>query len=108
MTTPDDRKTIKISAARHAKLIELAEGTRSTVDDVLGMLVGPDTLLVQLSEQQRARWMHAARQGGMSLEEFVKARVEAALQYDADPTALYVINKNITEVLRRLPDTRTQ
>ena len=102
MSTPDERKNIKVSAATHARIYALA-ANGETADDVLGRLVQPDSVLIGLSPRQYARWADAARAGGMSLQEFVTARVEAALTFDADPTGLYVIHRQLEELFRRLP-----
>lgn len=102
MSTPDERKNIKVSAATHRAVYALA-ATGETADDVLSRILGPGALLLELSELQRERWAIAARAGGMSVEEFVKARVEAALTFDADPTGLYVIHRQLEELFRRLP-----
>lgn len=102
MSTPDERKNIKVSAATHRAVYgQAAYG--ETADDVLSRIFGPDTVLLHLAERQRERWMAAAAAGGMSLEEFIKARVEAALTFDADPTGLYVIHRQLNDLLRRLP-----
>ena len=71
----------------------------TSADGVLKVVLDPAFVHIPLSETQRARWAHAARAGGMDLEEFVKARVEAALLYDCDPPALYGMDKKLSDIL---------
>lgn len=103
MTTPNDRKTVQVSLPVHTRLHELATVMDTTADGVLRYFLDKSAVHMALSDRQRQRWEHAARTSGASLQEFIRARVEAALMYDCDPTALYGMNQKLDQILRVLP-----
>ncbi len=86
-TQPADR-TIRVNAQTHAKLAKLAAHLNGTMAEAVEWHLQPGILRIALGDQRKQRWAEAAAANGMSLAEFVNARVEAAIQYGADPGGL--------------------
>jgi len=101
MTAPVNTKSIRVSPETHARIARIADRTGGTMEGALAFLLGESTIRVPVSDTERARWTEAADRLGLSVEEFVKLRVEAALQYGADPLALM----QVYEYVRGIADT---
>lgn len=103
-TPPTDNgtKTIRVRTETHKRLMDLAERLEGSADDALGHLLGASTVRVPVSDIQRERWSDAAHAAGVTLPEFVKMRVEAALQYGADQAAMGAIYNQVLEICRFL------
>jgi hypothetical protein len=95
MTAPVDYKTIKVSAEVHRRIHNIAAKLNTSADGAIAFLLGDSTVRVPVSDQQRERWKAAAETAGASVEEFVKLRVEAAIQYTGDPAALRTIYDHV-------------
>lgn len=95
MTTPDNSKTARFSAYAHRALMELASDIGGTADDALRHLLGQSTIRVPVTEVQRMRWIKAGQAAGVPVDEFVRLRVEAALQVGADPATLQLIYRDV-------------
>lgn len=103
MATPtgsNGTKTIRVSLETHKRLMDLADRLDGSADDALNHLLGASTVRVPVSDIQRDRWSEAAHAAGVSLPEFVKMRVEAALQYGADPRGLQMIYDQVCAIAR--------
>jgi hypothetical protein len=79
MTTPDDRKTLKVSPVIHARIMDLAAELGGSAEDALSHLLGETALRVPVSPVQLARWTSVARSLGTPVTEFVRTRVESTL-----------------------------
>lgn len=84
MSTPESTKSAKFSAEVHQALMALARDLDETADGALRHLLGMSTIRVEVTDVQRARWTAAAHKTGVSVDEFVRLRVEASLQYHLD------------------------
>lgn len=102
MTPPGVYKTLKVSPETHARVHELANRLNGSADEAIAYLLGRSTVCVPLSAIQRERWKTAADEAGVALPEFVKMRVEAALQYDGDLSALWLIRDQLRVIARTL------
>lgn len=91
MTAPVETKTLRVSAVTHKAVHDLAARLGGTADDVLRHLMDEATVRIPLTGVQRERWEHSAQAAGMDVAEFVKARVEAAMQFGSDPTTVRLI-----------------
>jgi hypothetical protein len=91
MGTPTDSKTIRVSNETHKRLMSLAADINGTADDALSHLLGLSTVRVPVSEVQRERWTAYANAQGVSIAEWVKLRVEAAIQYGTDQGTMHVV-----------------
>lgn len=104
MTTPSTQnatKSIRVTADVHARLQRIVDTTGcQTHSDAVAFLLHPGTLRVPLTPEQLARWTDFARQNGMAVADFVKARVEGAIQYGADPGALRRIHDMVYSLTR--------
>lgn len=109
MTAPHPQKTIRVSEEVHRAVHDLAQKIGGSADDALGHLLGESTVRVPLSDAQRRRWTLAAREVGVSVDQFVKLRVESALQFGSDPNVLELIYKDVQHLRalagRRIPPT---
>jgi hypothetical protein len=76
----------------------MAAGIKGTADDALRALLGMSTVRVPVTDIQRARWAQAAEEAGVSLEDFVEMRVEAALAFGFDPGTMGLIFQRVNEV----------
>lgn len=95
MATPPGTKTVRVSLQTHEKLMDLADRINGSADDALAFLLGTSTVRVPISDIQRNRWSEAAAAAGVSLSEFVRMRVEAAIEYGADPQGLQRIYEHV-------------
>lgn len=95
MTAPVEYKTLKVSPEVHRKIHTIAAKLETSADGAIASLLDSSTVRVPVSEQQRERWTEAAESVGVPVEEFVKLRVEAALQYTGDPAALRTIYDHV-------------
>lgn len=95
MTAPVQYKTIKVSAETHRQIHDLAARLGGSADDALGHLLDASTIRVPVSDIQRERWSGAAAHAGVSLPEFIRMRVEAALTYGTDPGTLNMIYRDV-------------
>lgn len=98
MTAPVDNKTIKVSPEVHRRIHNIAAKLNTSADGAIAFLLGDSTVRVPVSEEQRERWNAAAETVGVPVEEFVKLRVEAAIQYTGDPQALRSIYDHVFAV----------
>lgn len=100
MGTPTNSgtKTIRVSLETHKTLMDLADRLDGSADDALSHLLGSSTVRVPVSDIQRDRWSKAAHGAGVSLPEFVKMRVEAALQWGGDPGVLGTIYDQVIKI----------
>ena len=85
MTAPVERQSIKVSPEIHRQIHELAARQGTTAAGAIALLLGPGTVRVPVSEVERNRWTTAAQAAGLSVDEWVKLRVEAALTLGSDP-----------------------
>lgn len=92
MSTPDSQnaiKTVRVSESVHARLQNIVDTTGcSTHNEAISLLLSTKTVHVHLSERQRERWEAAAADSGMTLNNFVASRVEAAMAFGVDPGSL--------------------
>lgn len=102
MATPPSTKTARFSPENHTALMALADQIEGTADDALAHLLGQSTIRIPISDVQRARWEHAAEQAGVSVEQFVAMRVEAAMAYNGDPGGLQLIYEHVRGIARAL------
>lgn len=104
MTTPSTQnatKSVRVSEAVHARLQRIVDTTSvSTVGEAVAFLLDPNTLRIPLSPEQRVRWTECAKHNGMPVTEFVKARVEGAMFYGADPGALRNIHDMVLALVK--------
>lgn len=100
-TTPGT-KTIRVSLETHKRLMDLAEQLDGSADDALNHLLGVSTVRVPVSDIQRQRWANAAHASGVSLAQWVVLRVEAALQWQSDPTGLRLVYDQVLEIARHV------
>jgi predicted transcriptional regulator len=87
-TTQAATKTVRIPPELHARLDKLAVHLNGSMADAIAWLFDPGMVRISVSPEQGKRWRDAAAANGMPVNEFVSARVEAAIQYGADPGAL--------------------
>jgi hypothetical protein len=82
-------RNIRVSPEVHSRLQSIVETTGcQSLSDAVAFLLSPTIVHVNVTREQRQRWDAYAHENGMRTSEFVIARVEAALQYGADPGAL--------------------
>lgn len=86
--TPGATKNLRVTPEVHARLSRLANELNGTLDDAIRFLFDKESVRIRLRAEQEQRWRAAAKANGQSVPEFVITRVEAALQYGADPGAL--------------------
>lgn len=89
MSAPVEYKTIKVSPDIHRRIHSIAAKLETTADGAIAFLLGSGTVRVPVSDTERDRWNTAAQHAGLSVEEFVKLRVEAALALGCDPGILH-------------------
>jgi hypothetical protein len=95
MTAPVQYKTIKVSAATHRQIHDLANRLGGSADDALAQILSPYTVRIPLTPAQYDRWTQGARAAGVSLDQFAQLRVEAALMFGTDPGAIGLMYRNI-------------
>jgi hypothetical protein len=93
-------KQLRVSLDVHERVMRLATGIKGTADDALRALLGMSTVRVPVTDIQRARWAEAAAEAGVSLEDFVEMRVEAALAFGFDPGTLGLIYERVNALAR--------
>lgn len=101
MTTPDGTKQARFTAEAHRKLMELAAQLGGTADDALRHLMGLSTIRVPVTDVQRRRWIAAAEATGVSVDEFVRLRIEACLQFGTDGVAIRQIYDGVNALCRQ-------
>lgn len=84
MVTPPQAKNVRLSAETHARLAAVADTIGGTMDDAVAHLLAEGAVRVPASAQERHRWSQAAAHIGVPLEEFVRHRVEAYMQFGCD------------------------
>lgn len=100
-STQNATKSIRVTADVHARLQKIVDNTSCTThSDAVALLLDPNTVRVHLEPKQLARWKDFAAQNGMKVADFVKARVEGAIQYGADPGALRRIHDMVFSLTR--------
>lgn len=107
MTTPPstpNTKTIRVSHEAHKQLHDLAAKLNGTADDALRYLLGVSTVRVPVTDVQRERWTEAAQTAGVSLPQYVTMRVEAVLQFGADPAWLGMIYDRVNGLYTAIQD----
>lgn len=65
----------------HRRIMEIAADRRGTADEVLCDLLAESTARVPLTQVQHERWKAAAEEAGVTLEQFIKLRVEAGIHH---------------------------
>jgi hypothetical protein len=93
MTAPKETKQLRVSPEIHAEVMDMARRMRGTADEVLRYLLDPSIVRVSLPRVQRARWMRAADDLGLHVNDFVRLRTEAGMDQPVDAaqkTYLYV------------------
>lgn len=70
----------------------------SSVDELIASLIGMSTIRVPVSDIQRHRWEIAAQNAGLTIEQFVTMRVEAALTFGTDPGTLRLIYNEVKAI----------
>ncbi|WP_298561404.1 hypothetical protein, partial [Streptomyces luteogriseus] len=95
MTAPVEYKSIKVSPDIHRRIHSIAAKLETTADGALAFLLGAGTVRVPVSPAEKARWNAAAQAQGLTVEEFVKLRVEAALALGCDVGKLH---QNISQI----------
>jgi uncharacterized protein (UPF0210 family) len=93
MDTEPSTKTIRVSHQTHTAVHRLADDIKGTAEDALRHLMGQTTIRVPVSDGQRERWSAAAAAAGVSLEEFIVMRVEAAVQFGCDQNVVRQIHQ---------------
>jgi hypothetical protein len=88
MTTPDNTKQARFSLEAHRALMDLAAELGGTADDALRHLLGLSTIRVAVTEVQRRRWIAQAQATGVPVDEFIRLRIEACLQFGADAATI--------------------
>ncbi|MEV8530102.1 hypothetical protein AB0451_39520 [Streptomyces sp. NPDC052000] len=101
MATPDTSKQARVSADTHRQLMELANQLGGTADDALRHLLDPSTIRVSVTEAQRWRWLVEAKKVGVPVDEFIRLRVEACIQFGADGNALQAIYQRVDALHQR-------
>lgn len=80
------RKSILVSEETHAMLMDYSKKVRaSSMDEVLRYFVQEDVIRIPAPKEVSNRWKSVAAAAGYSVEQWVAQRVEAAIQYNADP-----------------------
>lgn len=101
MTTPDATKQARFTLESHRKLMDLAAELGGTADDALRHLLGLSTVRIPVTEIQHARWKDAAQRTGVTVDEFVRLRVEACLQFGADGAGIQRIVNGVDALCRQ-------
>lgn len=82
MTAPDESMTVRVSAANHKRLMDLARQRKSSVDQVVNHLLDDDVIRIELGPVQHARWEAAARAKGLTLTQYVCLATEFGMSHD--------------------------
>jgi predicted transcriptional regulator len=103
MSTPSNEaatKTVRVPPQLHARLDRLATHLNGSMADAIAWLLSPDMVRINLSPERGRAWRDAAAANGMNVGEFVTARVEAAIQFGADPGVLRRIHDNTAALVK--------
>lgn len=79
----------------------LAAALGGTADDALRHLLGMSTIRVAVTDIQRRRWIAAADATGVSVDEFVRLRIEACLQFGTDGVAIQRVVNGVDALCRQ-------
>ena len=80
------RKSILVSEETHRLLMEQSKKVRaSSMDELLRHYVEENVIRIPVPQVVQSRWKSVADAAGYSVEQWVVQRVEAAIQYNADP-----------------------
>ena len=101
MSTPDGTKQARFSLEAHQSLMALAARLDGTADDALRHLLGLSTVRIGVTDEQRARWEAAAQRCGVSVDEFIRLRIEACLQFGTDGEAIQRIFLGVDALCRQ-------
>jgi hypothetical protein len=101
MSTPENTKSAKFSAETHEALMALGRDLGETADGALRHLLGMSTIRVEVTDIQRARWTAAAHKAGVSVDEFVRLRVEACLMFGIDYDGLAWIHAGVDALCKQ-------
>lgn len=99
MDTEPSTKTIRVSHRTHTEVHRLADELKGTADDALRHLMGSTTIRVPVSDAQRERWSAAATAAGVSVEDFILMRVEAAVQFGCDQNVVRQIHHMVMSLV---------
>ncbi|HEX5566668.1 MAG TPA: hypothetical protein VFY14_07015 [Streptomyces sp.] len=102
MTAPTETKTVRLSPEMHKAVHDLAARLKGTADDAIRHLTSPDTLRVPVTEIQRERWEAYAEASGVPVADFIKLRVESALEYGCDPGTMHLAMDYLRAIARRM------
>lgn len=101
-STDDGTKSVRVSPEVHARLQNIVDTTGcKTLSEAIALLLTPQVVRIAVSPEQRERWEEAAKLNGVPLGQFVSTRVEAAIEYGADPGALRRIHDLVHAMARR-------
>ena len=84
----------------HYELKKITDRIGGTADDAIRHLLGNGSVRLKLTEGQFERWVDAAEQTGLTLEQFVIMRVEACLQFGTDGAAIQRILNGVDALCR--------
>lgn len=80
--------------------MELA-AEKGTADDALRYLLGLSTIRVEVTEEQRRRWIAAADAAGVPVDDFIRLRIEACLQFGTDGAVLVQLVNGVDALCRQ-------
>lgn len=89
MTAPVEYKTLKVSPDIHRRIHSIAAKLETSADGAIAFLLGANTCRIPLTPTEEERWKEAAQAQGLTMPEFAKLRVEAALSLGCDPGLLH-------------------
>lgn len=101
MTTPPDRKSLKVSPDVHSRVHQLATELGASAQEAIRLLVDPSTVRLPLSTQQHERWTAYAQAAGIPLAEWITHRVEAAIQYGTDQGTMAEVLRHVRTLVKR-------
>lgn len=97
---PDNDRQVRVSSQAHEQLMRLAKQLHGSADVALRHLLGMSTIRVQVTDEQRERWREAARRTGVPVDEFIRLRIEACLQFGTDGAAVQRILNGVDALCR--------
>lgn len=107
MSTPSSQpaaqsasKSVRVPPELHARLDRLASHLNGTMADAVAWLMDPNMVRIAVSAERGRRWKEAANANGMTVADFIIARVEAAIEYGADPGALRRIHDMVHALVK--------
>lgn len=101
MTTPEPTKQARFSWGAHRELMQLADELGGTADDALRHLLGQSTVRVPVTDEQRHRWEAAAEDAGVPVDDFIRLRIEACLQFGTDGAVLAQLVNGVDALCRQ-------